>query len=174
MRVPKRIRRLRAALSGAVALSLLAGFSLAINVSEADAAGTFLPTGLEITPTAVPDSTYIALNPNLSDFPNFIASGALSTVKSPDGNTLLVLVSGHNSLSGKTSGTGETNEYIFVFDISGGAPVGKQIIKIPNSFVGIVFDPAGENFYVGGGVDDNIHQYSLKNGMWVETGARFP
>ena len=34
-----------------------------------------------------------------TDFPNFIASGALSSVKSPDGKTLLVLVSGYNSLS---------------------------------------------------------------------------
>jgi len=34
MRVPKRIRPIRAALSGAVALSLLAGFSLAINVND--------------------------------------------------------------------------------------------------------------------------------------------
>src|ERR1700746_452142 len=98
MRVPKRIRSFRAALSGAAALSSLAGFSLAINVKEANAAGTFLPTGVEITPTAAPGSTYQALNPNPSDFPNFIASGALSTVKSPDSYTLLVLVSGYNSL----------------------------------------------------------------------------
>jgi hypothetical protein len=144
MRVPKRIRSFRAALSGAAALSSLAGFSLAINVNEANAAGTFLPTGVEITPTAAPGSTYQALNPNPSDFPNFIASGALSTVKSPDSNTLLVLVSGYNSLSGKTP---EENEYIFVFDISAGTLVQKQIIEIPNSFVGVAFDPAGKNFF---------------------------
>ena len=168
MPVQKRIESFRAVLSGAFALCSLAGLALAITTHEANAAATFLPTGLEITPTAAPGATYQALNPKLSDFPNFIASGALNTVKSPDGNTLLVLVSGHNSLSGKTP---EKNEYIFVFDISGGKPVEKQIIEVPNSFVGIVFDPAGKNFYVGGGVDDNIHQYSVTSGIWSENGA---
>lgn len=56
MPVPKRIESLRAALSGALALSSLAGFSLAIAADEANAQGTFLPTGLEITPTAAPGS----------------------------------------------------------------------------------------------------------------------
>jgi hypothetical protein len=32
-------------------------------------------------------------------------------------------------------------------------------------------DHAGENFYVGGGVDDNVHQYTLTGGTWQETGA---
>ena len=90
----------------------------------------FLPTGLSITPTAAPGSVYEALNPKLADFPNFIASGALSTAKSPDGKTLLVLVSGHNSLSDKNGNTiaADSNEYVFVFDISDGKPVQKQII----------------------------------------------
>jgi len=91
MPVQKRIESFRAVLSGAFALCSLAGLALAITTHEANAAATFLPTGLEITPTAAPGATYQALNPKLSDFPNFIASGALNTVKSPDGNTLLVV-----------------------------------------------------------------------------------
>jgi hypothetical protein len=85
---------LRLALSSAVALSSLAALSPAI----ADP-GTFLPSGLIITPTAAPKSTYEALNPELPEFPNFIAAGALSTAKSPDGKILLVLTGGHNNLT---------------------------------------------------------------------------
>ncbi len=169
MPVPKTIGSLRAA--GALAFSSIVGLSLAIAADEVHAQGTFLPTGVEITPTAAPGSTYEALNPHLSDLPNVIAGGAISTVKSPDGNTLLVLASGYNSWSAKTP---ETNEYIFVFDISAGKPVRKQVIKIPNSFIGIAFDPTGKNFYVGGGVDDNIHQYSLTGGTWAENGTPIP
>jgi DNA-binding beta-propeller fold protein YncE len=161
---------LRAICHGALALTSLELISLA-NKGIAGPASTFLPTGLSITPTAATGATYEALNPNLLDLPGIIASGALSAVKSPDGNTLLVLVSGYNSWSAKTP---ETNEYIFVFDISAGKPAQKQVIKIPNSFVGIAFDPTGQNFYVGGGVDDNIHQYSRTGSTWAEKGTAIP
>ncbi|MGA8482110.1 MAG: hypothetical protein WB696_29430 [Chthoniobacterales bacterium] len=84
---------LRLALSSAVVLSSLATLSPAI----ADQ-GTFLPSGVTITPTAAPKTTYEALNPELAEFPNFIAGGALSAAKSPDGKILLVLTGGHNNL----------------------------------------------------------------------------
>lgn len=130
---------------GALALSLLTTSSLASD-EQANIQGTFLPTGVQITPTAAPGSTLEYLNPGLSDFPKFIASGAMSTVKSPDGKTLLVLIGGYNSLSDKNGNTipKDSNQYIFVFDISTGKPVKKQIIQLPNTFVGIVFDPAGK------------------------------
>jgi len=34
------------------------------------------------------------LNPHLSEFPNYVASGGISSAKSPDGKTLLVLTAG--------------------------------------------------------------------------------
>src|SRR5260221_6759775 len=105
------------ALSSAVALSSLATLSPAM----ADE-GTFLPSGLIITPTAAPKSTYEALNPGLSEFPNFIAGGALSTVKSPDGKTLLVLTGGHNNLTGPKPNL-FYNHYIFVLDTRRRQPV---------------------------------------------------
>lgn len=153
------------ALSSAVALSSLATLSPAM----ADE-GTFLPSGLTITPTSAPKSTYEALNPGLAEFPNFIAGGALSTVKSPDGKTLLVLTGGHNNLT-DTKGNSFNNEYIFVFDISSGKPVKKQVLQVPNAFVGIVFDPAGKTFYVGGSGDDDVHSFTIQNGQWVESGT---
>ena len=133
---------------------------------------TFISTGQYITPTAAPGSTLQYLNPGLPDYPNFIASGALSSVKSPDGKTLLVLVSGYNSLSVPSGQTEGKTEYIFVFDISSGTPAQKQVIQIPNSYVGICFAPDGGTFYVGGGQDDNVHTFTPGgDGTWAETGT---
>ncbi|HXO98454.1 MAG TPA: hypothetical protein VN857_17835, partial [Chthoniobacterales bacterium] len=163
--MPKKKPLLRLAWSSAVALSSLAALSPAI-ASQ----GIFLPSGLTITPTAAPQSTYEALNPELPEFPNFIAGGALSTAKSPDGKILLVLTGGHNNLT-DTKGKSFNNEYIFVFDISGGKPVKKQVLQVPNAFVGITFDPTGQTFYAAGGGDDNIHTFSIQNGQWAESGT---
>jgi DNA-binding beta-propeller fold protein YncE len=165
MFTPNKKPLLRLAWSSAVALSSLATLSPAM----ADE-GTFLPSGLTITPTAAPKSTYEALNPGLPEFPNFIAGGALSTVKSPDRKILLVLTGGHNNLT-DTKGNSFNNEYIFVFDTSGGKPVKKQVLQLPNAFVGITFDPTGQTFYVAGGGDDNIHTFTIQNGQWAESGT---
>src|SRR5262249_53358607 len=48
-------------------------------------------------------------------------------------------------------------------------PVLKQVIKVPNTYGGLAFDPSGKAFYVAGGVDDDVHIYSLgQNGSWSE------
>jgi hypothetical protein len=99
---------------------------------------TFLPNGLYVTPTAVPGSTYQALNPGLSQVPNFIAGGAFTTAVSPDGKTLLVLTGGYNDIE-VSNGTYNTNEYIFVFDISNKKPAQTQVIQLPHTFVGILW-----------------------------------
>jgi DNA-binding beta-propeller fold protein YncE len=166
MFMPNQTPLLRLACSSAVALSSLAALSPAI-ASQ----GIFLPSGLTITPTAAPQSTYDALNPELPKFPNFIAGGALSTAKSPDGKILLVLTGGHNNLTDAKGNPVNTNEYIFVFDISAGKPVKKQVLQVPNAFVGIAFDPTGQTFYVTGGGDDNIHTFTIQNGQWAESGT---
>ncbi len=57
-------------------------------------AGTPLPTGMSITPNAAPGSSVITLNPGLAGQPNYVAGQPVSTVTSPDGNTLLLLTSG--------------------------------------------------------------------------------
>jgi DNA-binding beta-propeller fold protein YncE len=165
MFMPNKNPLLRLALSSAVVLSSLATLSPVI----ADQ-GTFLPSGVTITPTAAPKTTYEALNPELAEFPNFIAGGALSTAKSPDGKILLVLTGGHNNLT-DTKGNSFNNEYIFVFDISGGNPIKKQVLQVPNAFVGITFDPTGQTFYVAGGGDDNVHTFTIQNGQWAESGT---
>jgi DNA-binding beta-propeller fold protein YncE len=86
----------------------------------------------------------------------------------------LVLISGHNVLDNATSKVvpADSTQYIFVFDVSTGKPVKKQVIQVPNTFAGIAFNPNGNSFYVGGGSDDNIHTYGVQgDGSWAEVGT---
>src|SRR5437867_12993127 len=81
--------------------------------------GTFIPTGVHITPSAAPGSSFQALNPGLALDPGFSVGQAVSTAISPNGSTLLMLTSGYNSqnvTAGPTKGNtnpDEPNEYIF-------------------------------------------------------------
>jgi YVTN family beta-propeller protein len=131
-------------------------------------------TGQFITPTAPTGARFEPLNPGLTNYPDYTAGQAVTTVESPDHSTLLILTSGYNQLS-YTSGTniGQTdpsgsNEYVFVFDITNKIPVKKQVLQVPNTYNGIVFDPSGKTFYVSGGVDDGVHIFDLANGVWAE------
>jgi DNA-binding beta-propeller fold protein YncE len=81
-----------------------------------------------------------------------------------------VLTGGHNNLTDAKNNS-FNNEYIFVFDISSGKPVKKQVLQVPNAFVGIAFDPTGKTFYVGGGGDDDVHSFTIQNGQWAESGT---
>src|SRR4051794_33613994 len=124
------MRRLRWTRVLAVTLSVLAIMALtlvsATRAHHDDKAekGTFIPTGVRITPTAAPGSIFQALNPGLPSDPTFTVGQAVTTAISPDGKTLLILTSGYNkqnftsgAKAGKTN-PAESNEYIFVFDIS--------------------------------------------------------
>lgn len=50
-------------------------------------------------------------------------------------------------------------EFLFVFDITSGTPVKKQIITIPDTYSGLAWDPSGDRFFVSGGIDDRILIY---------------
>ena len=131
-------------------------------------------TGQLLTPLAPRGARFEPLNPHLPNFPNFTAGGAVTTVVSPDKKTLLVLTSGYNR---NATGSGKrvasaSNEYVFVYDISKNKPVPTQVLQVPNTYNGIVFDPSGTAFYVPGGVDDNVHFFNLlSGGSWSETGT---
>src|SRR6266852_329057 len=139
--------------------------------------GTFIPTGVQITPSAAPGSSFQALNPGLVSDPKFTVGQAVTTVISPNGNTLLILTSGYNSqnfTSGPNLGNtnpDESNEYIFVFDISGGKPLQTQVLQVPNAFDGLAFNPSRKEFYVSGGPDDNVHFYDWNGSSWAESGS---
>jgi len=151
-------------------LLLAALLSSASSLAVAEEA---LPTGQLITPTAAPGAVFTSLNPGLTDYPDFTAGQAVTSVVSPDGTTLLVLTSGYNrnhDASGKIIPR-DSNEYVFVLDISSGSPAQKQVIQIPNTYSGIAFSPDGAQFYVSGGKDDSVHIYAKAGGSWAETGT---
>ena len=139
--------------------------------------GTFIPTGVHITPSAAPGSSFQPLNPGLSFDPSFTVGQAVTTAISPDGHTLLILTSGYNSqniTSGPNLGNtnpDESNEYIFVFDISGGKPLETQVLQVPSAFDGLAFNATGKEFYVSGGPDDDVHFYDWNGSSWAESGA---
>jgi DNA-binding beta-propeller fold protein YncE len=129
----------------------------------------------QITPLAPKDAQFIQLNPGFSDNPEYTAGQAVTSTISPDGKTLLVLTSGYNLVkytSGVNEGdvnTADSTQFVFIFDISQHQPVEKQVIQVPNTYNGVVFDPSGAAFYVTGGVNDDVHLYSLSaSGVWAE------
>ena len=120
-------------------------------------------TGQQISPLAIKDSKFEILNPDLTDNPDWLAGQAVTTVISPDKKTMLVLTSGFNRVyrtDGKPDAYGtyfnwpDSKEYVFVYDISTKTPIKKQVVTVPNSYNGIVFDPSGTAFYVSGGMGD--------------------
>ncbi|HEY6350841.1 MAG TPA: hypothetical protein VI636_15680 [Candidatus Angelobacter sp.] len=131
-----------------------------------------LPTGMMITPTAAKGSIFQPLNPGLPDLPAFTVDHPVSTLVSPDGNTLLILTSGFNrnyDHEGKKIAA-QSNEYVFVYDIRQQPPTMIQALQVPNTFAGLAWRPDGKEFYVSGGSDDNLHVFEPANGDWKETG----
>jgi DNA-binding beta-propeller fold protein YncE len=129
-----------------------------------------LPTGMEITPQAQPGTVTVALNPDLKEMPGFTVDHPISTSLSPDGNTLLVLTSGFNRVSdirGKAV-PAFSNEYVFVYDVRSKSAEKKQVLKIPNTYMGLAWAPDGGHFYASGGSDDNIHVFERNDGQWSE------
>ncbi len=128
--------------------------------------GNLLPDGFYITPTAAPGSTFQGLPSGLRPDGSADANGAVSTALSPDGTALLVLTTGYNTgfytqaadgtailwpalypLTGLASTTLTPNaEWVFLFDVRGAQPVQKQLINIPNTYHGLVWDPSGATF----------------------------
>ena len=154
--------------------------TLTITVIDAPQAQTLPNLGQQITPLAPPNSRFEPMNPDLADNPAWLAGQAVTTVVSPDGKTLLVLTSGYNRVN-NTDGTrfkwSDSKEYVFIYDISKHMPVKKQVMQVPNTYNGIVFDPSGTAFYVSGGMGDfpfdkagdNVHVITLgTDGIWVE------
>lgn len=131
-----------------------------------------------ITPLAPTGSQFQQLNPDLPDNPAWLATHAATTAISPDGRTMLVLTSGYNRVFDQGSNSLSTfyptdsNEYVFVYDISGGAPIKKQVLPVPVTYFGIAWDPTSTNsaghFYVAGCSEDVVHVFSSSSGIWAE------
>ena len=135
---------------------------------------SLLPTGKRITPLATRGAHFETLNPELRDFPHYLAGQAMSTAVDPAGKTLLILTTGFNRIKDSKDKTIDdaSNEYVFVYDIAGGAARKKQVLKVPNTFAGMAFAPDGQSFYVAGGKDDNLHVFAKSGSTndWMEEG----
>jgi len=143
--------------------------------------------GQQITPLAPAGSSFAPMDPDLAYDPadlagqGWLASQAVTTVVSPDHKTLLALTSGYNRINTTylvppagvpTWYAPDSTEYVFVYDISTGVAIKKQVLKIPNTYNGIAFDPSGLAFYVSGGPSDNVHVVTRdKTGAWVDQPA---
>ncbi len=155
---------------------LLRGTALATSLlslplaAQAQKKSVELPTGLSITPLAIPGARQQLLNPNLPSYPNFIAGEALQEAVSPDGRSLAVVTGGQNSLNTPSGATDVANstQYIFIYDISGTSarkPVLTQVIKQTNAHRGLVWSPDGSALFVAGGSDDAVYAYVKTNGV---------
>jgi DNA-binding beta-propeller fold protein YncE len=126
---------------------------------------------MRITPLAAKGTVLQPLNPRLSILPNFVASMAVASAVSLDGNTLLVLTAGYNQNYDANGNTipDASNEYVFVYDISSHTPRQIQVLPITvNAFEGLVWNPNGREFYVSGGPDDLVHVFARTAGSWTE------
>ena len=126
--------------------------NMAQNIDPLAAPGSsfqFLDTGMVVTDT---------YNPNVAPV-EWMAGQAVSTAVKPDGTLLAVLTSGFNRVFHEAFPFFDplySNEYVFLYDISGGTPVFKQAIPIPNAYHGLAWDPVPGNnaLYVSGGMGD--------------------
>ena len=152
--------------SGWGVVGLLAAWSLG---AGAKAEPQFTPAGQAITPTAAAGALFQPLNPDLADLPGFTAGQASALALSPDGRTLLILTSGFNRNFGKDGDyiAGQSNEYVFVYDVSGATPVKRQVLRVPDSFLGLAWAPGGDRFFVSGGVDDDVLAYGRDAAAWT-------
>jgi DNA-binding beta-propeller fold protein YncE len=132
-----------------------------------------LPTGMRITPTAAPGARFSSLNPNLPGAPQFTVGQAVATAVSPDGATLLILTSGYN-IRYDASGNllpQESNEYVFIYDITAQPPKNMQVLQVPTAFNGLAWNPNGNEFYVSGGEQDTVHGFVRLGTAWSEAGT---
>ncbi|MFZ1123899.1 MAG: alkaline phosphatase family protein [Candidatus Baltobacteraceae bacterium] len=177
------------AASCAMSVALVAGSSWPasafLTVGGPPQGPALLPTGLFITATAAPGSKFFRLSTGLRADGTADAAEAVNAALSPDGKTLLVLTSGYNLKFSTESGTPikwpvldpttglptttltPKAEWVFAFDVSGATPRKLQQINIPDTYVGLVWDPSGARFYVSGGGDDRVYAFKKAGGSYV-------
>ena len=165
----KKMMILKGVTAGVLAAACSIGFPALAQLSSGQP--QILSTGQLITPLAPRGASFQALNPRLADNPSYTAGQAVQTALSPDRKTLMILTSGFNTQANPATGAADpadSNEYVFVFDITGREAVQKQVIQVPNTYNGIAFNATGTELFVAGGVSDNVHVYAPVKGIWTE------
>jgi DNA-binding beta-propeller fold protein YncE len=148
-------------LMSCAALAALTAAAAAPTAARADT-GPLLPTGQRLTPRAAHGSVFQTLNPDLPSLPAFTAGQASAVALSPDRKTLLILTSGYNRNVGADGKrvADQSNEYVFVYSLAGKAPAKRQVLQVPNTFLGLAWAPNGKRFYVSAGDDDAVLEYA--------------
>jgi len=131
-----------------------------------------LPTGMSISPMAVPGVHIQDLNPGLRGMAAYTVDHPIATALSPDGKTLLVLTSGYNQVSDVNAKAipALSHEYVFVYDVSEGVPVMRQAVQLANTYFGLAWSPDGESFFASGGSDDSVHVFTRAGNSAAATG----
>ncbi len=161
--------------------------ALTITVNAGAAGLQFLPNMSQwISPLAPEGAQFEPLDTGMMvNGKPWLAGHAVTSVVSPDGNTLLILTSGYNRVFNAASNSlttfdpAESNEYVFVYDIATNTPIQTQVLQIPTTYNGIVFDPYRDpsvpgrpatHFYVTGCAQDIVRIFTLNTatGLWAE------
>jgi YVTN family beta-propeller protein len=164
----------------AVALALAMAYSGVPAYTQSGAPPALPNMGQDLTPNGPngpASAQFMPLYPGPPLAATWEASQAVSSLVSPDHQTLLVLTSGYNRYFTSDIQPPPTtqpwdaplsNEYVFVYDISTATPVQKQVVQLPVTYNGIVFDPSGSAFYVGGCSADAIFvvSWNAETGSW--------
>jgi DNA-binding beta-propeller fold protein YncE len=161
---------------GTICAALMVFGCATVSMADDNGGRVQISTGAYITPTAAKGSEYQLLKAPLPGYPDYVVDHAETSTVSPDGATMLVLTSGYNlHFAANTNDANDhidpvnSGEFVFVFDISTGKAVQKQVLTIPNGYSGIVWAPSGQSFYVAGGQDDNVHVFGKnQSGQWTE------
>jgi DNA-binding beta-propeller fold protein YncE len=131
-------------------------------------------TGKVVTPGAAPRAVFQELDPRLEQAPERRIGWAGAVSASPDGKLMAVLTSGFSpyyDASGKIL-EAAAKEFLFIYDIEGGAPKQRQALAIANTFPSLVWGPASDRIYVSAGKDDAVLEY-VRKGDAFEAGRTF-
>ena len=133
----------------------------------------YLPTGQTLTPTGAPGSRFTPLVVHVGPHPSYVADGASAIALSPDRREMLVLTSGYNRYNGADGKLvpQQSSQYVFRYKIGQDGAQRLQTLQVPNSFGGIAWQPDGNGFIVGGGVDDAVYLFSRRGSSFAPAGA---
>src|SRR5580704_2248087 len=110
------------------AAGLLLAFGISATLTYAQSTTPALPNmGQDLTPLQPAGSVFVSLNPGITDHPEWTSTHAVSSVVSPQGDTLLVLTSGFNRVYNNpltrlpllaSSSPPDSNEHVFIYDLT--------------------------------------------------------
>ncbi|MFM9829784.1 MAG: bifunctional YncE family protein/alkaline phosphatase family protein [Sphingomonas sp.] len=158
--------RLAMTISGVLGVALMAASAAAGDAPQ------HLPTGQSLTPLAAPGARFEPLVTRTGPLPDYIADGAAAISVSPRGDEMLVLTSGFNRVNDPagTLSPAQSQQFIFVYRIDARGATRTQTLSVANSFSGIAWQPDGNGFIVGGGVDDVVHVFARGTGGFALKG----